>query len=422
MEEKKLRVIVAHPGRQHSYKLASALKKAGMLDCYCTTIYDKKSSLLMKIVKKFLPAEDLKRANSRKNPDLLDKDVVQFYEFAGMVEAFFSRKEKWHKMYFFVQKRNTDRFGKKVAKLAVKRNVDAVICYDTNALKCFEYLRKYAPDIIRIQDVSHAPRTAERDMFEAYVYWTGEEELKKECLYLWNDKFIARWNKEIEESQKFLVASSFVKECLDSFTEEKNIYVVPYGTEKVQNESGLMRQDDKIRFIFVGQINYRKGVPILLEAFSELDENKCELVLVGAYDPETRYVKEYQGCKNIFFKGRIQKDEVWQEYGKSDVFVLDSFAEGFAQVGIEAMMSGLPIICSENSGVNDIVKDGENGFVIPWGDKYMLKEKLQWFVDNPDKIKNMGEKAEKVASNYTWDNYSVNVVNAIREMIGEKCI
>ena len=47
-----LKIIVAHPGRQHSFRLASALKKNDMLLYYVTTIYDKDSSLLMKIVKK----------------------------------------------------------------------------------------------------------------------------------------------------------------------------------------------------------------------------------------------------------------------------------------------------------------------------------------------------------------------------------
>ena len=63
------KIIVAHPGRQHSFRLASALKKSNMLLYYVTTIYDK-NSFLMKFTKKFLSKDNLKRANNRKNQDL----------------------------------------------------------------------------------------------------------------------------------------------------------------------------------------------------------------------------------------------------------------------------------------------------------------------------------------------------------------
>ena len=60
-----------------------------------------------------------------------------------------------------------------------------------------------------------------------------------------------------------------------------------------------------------------------------------------------------------------------------------------AQVGIEAMVCGLPIICSENSGVNDLIKDGVNGFVIPCGNSKELKDKMQWFINNTDQTERM---------------------------------
>ena len=53
----KPKVIVAHPGRQHSFRVAKALKDAGLLYKYVTTVYDKEDSVLMKIVKLFLNKE-----------------------------------------------------------------------------------------------------------------------------------------------------------------------------------------------------------------------------------------------------------------------------------------------------------------------------------------------------------------------------
>ena len=67
-----MRIIVAHPGRQHSYRLASALKKSGDLLFYVTTVYDKKGALLLSLAKRLLRADNRKRAMRQHNPDLDD--------------------------------------------------------------------------------------------------------------------------------------------------------------------------------------------------------------------------------------------------------------------------------------------------------------------------------------------------------------
>ena len=100
-------------------------------------------------------------------------------------------------------------------------------------------------------------------------------------------------------------------------------------------------------------------------------------------------------------------------YEKADVFIIDSFSEGMAQVGIEAMACGLPIICSTNSGVNDLVTDYNNGFVIKPGDEEILREKMQWFIDNKNQIIKMGNQAREIAKNYTWFSYERNIISAI---------
>lgn len=128
MDRKKTnKIIVAHPGRQHSFRLATALKKNNMLLYYVTTIYNKKSSWLMQLVQPFLSKDNLKRANNRKNSFLKDTDVIQYCEFSGMVEALLVRIDKSHRAYRFMQRQDSDRFGIKVAKLAIKENVDAVV-------------------------------------------------------------------------------------------------------------------------------------------------------------------------------------------------------------------------------------------------------------------------------------------------------
>ncbi len=411
-----MKIIVAHPGRQHSFRLASALKKANMLDCYVTTIYDKDSSKLMKVVKKFLSKDDKKRATNRKNPDLQDNEVVQFCRFRGLIEALLWRIDKRHKIYAKYRERTADKFGKKLAKLAMKRKVDAVICYDTNALRCFEILKKRAPQIKRILDVSIGVKPYMQQIFQKEFEFLND---KQKNFYSWSEKELNNSRQELGLTDYFLVASTFVKKSLTfcSVKPEK-IYIVPYGANvSMSKKERQFNKESKLSILFVGQVNQRKGIPQLLEAVSRFDEGQLSLTIVGKYNENDWFIKKYEERKNIDFVGSVTFDRVKNYYENADVFVIDSFAEGMAQVGIEAMACGLPIICSENSGVNDLVQEEVNGFVIPCGNVQALQKKIQWFLENRDQIPLMGQEAAKTGKKYTWDYYEANVIKVIRDII-----
>ena len=97
----------------------------------------------------------------------------------------------------------------------------------------------------------------------------------------------------------------------------------------------------------------------------------------------------------------------------ADIFVMPSLCESFGKVILEAMASGLPVIATTNTGARDVVKDGKHGFIIPIRDSKAIKDKIQYFYDNPSEIKRMGKNARKVAENYTWDRYSEKIADSL---------
>lgn len=408
------KIIVAHPGKQHSYRMATAIKKSGCLFRYITTVYNKKKkSFLMSLANKVLRNDNKKRALNRQCKYLEDDDVLQFCEFRGFIETFLARYNR--KLYAKYRQKTADKFGKKVAKYAIKNNVDAVICYDTNSTACFEILKKHAPNIVRILECSAASAPFVKNLYEKELFLSKNNSLKFENLAFWNKKTIEDRQEEINLSNYFFVASNFVKRSLIySGTDESKIKVIPYGAN-VHSDSVKNSVHKPLKFIFVGNVNYNKGIPYLLRAISELQD--CTLTIVGAYDKNAEYIKPYIDNPKVTFVGSVIFDKVRYYYENADVFVIDSFAEGMAQVGIEAMACGLPIICSENSGVNDIVIDGVSGFVIPCGDLDALKEKMQWFIDHNDKILQMGEFAKVTAEKYTWEEYEKRVSSALDDIL-----
>ena len=391
------KIIVAHPGKQHSYRMATAIKKSGCLFRYITTIYNKeKKSFLMYLANKLLRNDNKKRALNRQCKYLEDDDVLQFCEFRGFVETFLARYNR--NLYAKYKQKTADKFGK-------------------NATACFEILKKYAPNIVRILDCSAASAPFVKYLYEKELFLSKNNSLKNENLVFWSKKTIEDRQEEINLSNYFFVASNFVKRSLIySGTDESKIKIIPYGAN-VHSYSVKKSVHKPLKFIFVGNVNYNKGVPYLLRAISELQD--CTLTIVGTYDKNAEYIKPYIDNPNINFVGSVIFDKVRYYYENADVFVIDSFAEGMAQVGIEAMACGLPIICSENSGVNDIVIDGVTGFVIPCGDLDALKDKMQWFINNTDQIERMGHLAKETAKDYTWENYEKKISLAIDKILGE---
>lgn len=195
---------------------------------------------------------------------------------------------------------------------------------------------------------------------------------------------------------------------------------MPYGVDTSRfTLKDFGSENQKVRFIFVGRVNRRKGIQHLLPAFEKLDSDKAELILVGQYDENDVLVKKYKNAENITFKGFVTQDVVTELYKSADVFVLPSLGEGLAQVCIEAMASGLPVVVSENTGITDLITDGNEGLIVPASDTAKLFGAMNWFVENKKSIPDMGLKAYNTAKKYTWDYYESNAAAAIRELLGE---
>lgn len=417
-----MKIIVAHPGTQHSFRLADALKKENMLFKYMTTVYDKESSLLMKITKKLIKGDNLKRANGRKCDGLEDSDVIQFCEAMGLVELLILRVFKNKKLYFWIRKKKTDLFGKKVARYAIKQNVDMVIMYDTHELACFELLNKKAPHIKRVVDYSSATSAYMKKIYDEDIKVSKNNNILNEISHLCDNKSLNETTRSISLTHFFLVPSEFVKKSIEYYGEnEKNIFIVPYGCNINKKESEKKECFEGLEFLYVGQVTYRKGVHHLIRAFNELNYDNIRLNIVGKVDSDSDIYIEGSKNKNIKFKGFVTHDRMIGIYENARVFILPSLSEGMSLSIIEAMGCNLPVICTQNSGVNGIVKDYENGFIIEPSNVEQLKEKITWFIENDNKIKLMGENAKKESLKYTWNTYNKNIVDVIREIIKVDC-
>ena len=123
----------------------------------------------------------------------------------------------------------------------------------------------------------------------------------------------------------------------------------------------------------------------------------------------------------IKYLGHQKQSDLYKFYSQGSVFVMMSLEEGMAMVQLQAMACGLPLICSENSGGEDLIsKQAEEGFVIPIRDVDTLKEKLLYLYNNPTVAYEMGFKAKaKISSGYTWNDYGGRYVENLKSILNK---
>ena len=106
-------------------------------------------------------------------------------------------------------------------------------------------------------------------------------------------------------------------------------------------------------------------------------------------------------------------------YSKADIFVLPSLSEGMSLVGLEAMAAGLPLLCSQNCGVNDVVIENENGWILEEISTNSIIQSLNYINSIRHRFPEMGIRARKTAEQYSWDYYKNNMQKAILQILGE---
>jgi len=218
---------------------------------------------------------------------------------------------------------------------------------------------------------------------------------------------------EIQLADYIFLPSEFAKKTFtDAGVDAGKIFIIQRGVD-IEKFKPSNQENKKFRVLFVGKVSLRKGIQYLLEAWKELNLKNAELVIVGNIEESMKpLLSRFSDFNNVIFKGYV-KDPA-KEYQKSTIFVFPSLEEGSAKVTYEAMASGLPVITTESSG--SVVRDGIDGFIIPFKNTESIKEKIIYFFENPDAIEKMGKNAREYIKNYTWKHYRKNLIDIYRRI------
>lgn len=160
--------------------------------------------------------------------------------------------------------------------------------------------------------------------------------------------------------------------------------------------------------ICVARLIERKGQHHLLRAFAQLRAACAEpmaLVFVGTGDAEPQLrelAADLKVSEVVTFKGFVPREHMPQVYHEADLFALPSQHEGMSIALLEAMASGLPVVVTETGGTAELVTQGENGEIVPWGDVPALTDVLCRLLTSAELCRRMGIESRRRALEFGW--------------------
>lgn len=218
-------------------------------------------------------------------------------------------------------------------------------------------------------------------------------------------------DQDIENERQQLALADYIY-CPNRFVKQSVIdYGIPewrcidvsYGwsPQRLNGQTQLLPKCDGITLVFVGTADVRKGVPVLLEAWSK-SGIKGRLILAGRIADEVKYkCAAWLNRDDVVCLGHVE--DVGAIYRSADIFCFPTWEEGGPIVTIEAMSQGLPVIVTP-MGTSGVFSEEEGiGLVVPPGNVDALVQAIQLLAKDEQLRKNMGLSAQQRAMLFTWE-------------------
>ncbi len=193
-----------------------------------------------------------------------------------------------------------------------------------------------------------------------------------------------------------IAQTTLAKEILTDTTGNKNITVISNPVRKIN----LIENVKKEKIILnIGRMIPEKGQKYLLEAFSKINSSGWKIVLLGdgpLFDTLKKQAQELGISDRLEMPGTVMDVDKWLSI--ASIFVFPSISEGFPNGLSEAMAAGLPCISFDcDAGPRNLIRNEENGFLIPVGDVDILTSRLELLIKEPKIREKLSIEAKKIA-------------------------
>ncbi len=408
-------VAVFHPGTQHSWQTALALQQLGQLEWYATSIFHQPDRWPYRL-ERYAPeplAARLRAEFGRFSHPGLDSALVRTGGLAEWFERIASRAG-WRQLAQRIDAFGNRRFVAQIAAEIASDQPFALWGYNGSSRDAFVLAKQHGRACILDRTIGdfRAFNAAMAQLQDRYGEWFLPSERGVP------QGQIAADDQEYALADTILVGSEAAAATIRLHAPDHaaKLRVLPYCYDErlfaAQPEPRPIAPGEPLRLLFVGQINPRKGVHHLLEAFALLPQGSASLTLVGDLRVPRQVFARY--ADRVTHIPQVARSEIPAIMARHHVLVFPSYFEGSALTLLEALASGLGIIQTRASGNG---ADPATGLVLNEVDTLALKDALQLALDDRQMVIGWRTESQNVAKNYSFNGYRKNIDILIKDIL-----
>jgi len=408
-----MKLIVSHPTlNANSKNLVIGLLKNKQLYKLFTSIAIFPNQLLFKLGSN-PKLKDLKRRSldTTWQPFTRSKS---FFEFGRLLASKFHLEYfiKHENGFFCIDKvyQKHDRWVANNLAKAKEDGITGVYAYEDGALATFTKAKQLGLHCVYDLPIGYwkSARLLMQKEFEINPDWSSTLTGFNDSVSKLNNK-----DKELALADVIFVASSFTKKTLEEYSGNlPEIKVIPYGFPEVTQKKEYKKlANRKLKVLFIGGLSQRKGLSYLFEAVEEM-QNQVELTIVGHKavancEPLNLALEKHEWIPSL------SHDQVLACMREHDIFVFPSLFEGFGLVITEAMSQGVPVITTDRTAGPDLIKDGEDGWIVQAASSIAIKQVFTKLLEAPELLEHYGLAAQNKARTRPWSVYGQEMADAL---------
>lgn len=408
------KAVVVQSGARDAYQVARALAEAGMLETLVTDLFWPSDRAWTKTLGPRLPASLRAMLAGRSEPRL-PSSRVHLCAISGLATLLLDKLPGIPLPLRRRVTRATDAtLGRTAGRLA-RRTGAGLLSYSYYGYDAFSH---YPHPGILFQLHPH-PASMRRILTEEL---TAHPDCASSLTQEWElslpEGDFQHLVRETTMAAHFLAASSFTRSTLvEHGTPPSAVTVIPYGVDssRFTPASEPPSATGPLRLLFVGRINQRKGIKYLLEALRLLNTREVHLTVCGRVVDSLDLFKPF--ASQVDIRPDVSAQELVRQYQAADLFVFPSVAEGFGQVLLESLASGLPILSTTRTAAPDLVTHAKEGFVVEPRRPDLLAQHIDWALTHRGDLTHMGRAARLRAEQFTWGRFRSGVVSAVSNFL-----
>ncbi len=390
--------VVAHCGARDRYQLPIAFHEVGQLHRFVTDWYSPLDSPILDAVLRRAP-QSVRAALAQRFCQELPSNSVKDLKLRGAINRAFHSEDRTMAL--------DKRLGEYAARVAADSGSQLLVT-SYYGWAAFPRLPKASRKVLF---QLHPHPWFLRDLYskqEALGNSSGS--FKYEIEMRAADEMLRRWGQESLDAELVIATSKFTrKSLLHVGVQPDKIRVVPYGVDSGVFTNNKGTPSGKPKVLFIGQPSPRKGFLNLLEVWRGLNSSRAELHVASGSIQNRR---ELGAGGPVIWYGRLSLPDLIGLMNRCDLLVLPSIAEGFGHVLLESLSCGSPILCSDATAGPDLLKDWDQRFIFPAGDWDGLAGRLDYWLTNVDRLRNLRGSARHLAEQLTWERFREGVRDA----------